>query len=75
MVRNLLHAESRSVLHEALVGLTENRVDRLGKGVAREDEGQALNHHKLHSADGVVALSGSVHKNGGVHTHSSYKHK
>ena len=57
---SLLHEALGSILSDALVGLTEDRVQWLSKYVVIELPGESSSHEKLHSFNGIFSLGSSI---------------
>lgn len=73
VVRHLLHVDLSTVIVLTLVGLTENRVERLVEPVAGVQETQTASHHQLHSFDWVSGHGRSCHVSWGVNRHRGDK--
>ena len=50
----LLHVDACAILAYRLVGLTENRIERLLKDLLFVEEGEVVGHEELHAFEGVL---------------------
>lgn len=54
MMTSLLHVDHRAILSKSLVGLTENRIQRLLENFLLVEERQIVGHEELHSLNGIL---------------------